>query len=53
MCDHLNNIYEDIEKWWNSTNVQNSLKNFRKFHAFRNENLSYDLIKYINQIHKI
>ena len=45
MIDHVNKIWADVDRWWFSQKVQNSLKDFNNNFNEKADNKSLALIK--------
>ena len=45
MIDHVNKIWTDVDRWWFSQKVQNSLKDFNNNFNEKADNKSLALIK--------
>ena len=50
LCAHINKNYHNIEDWWNTKKVQNSISQFSNIHALHEPNLTGRITKYIRQI---
>ena len=50
LCVHINKNYYNIEDWWNSKKVQNSISQFSNIHALQEHNLTGRITQYIRQM---
>ena len=50
LCAHINKNYHNIEDWWNTKKVQNSISQFSNIHALHEPNLTGRITKYIRQM---
>ena len=50
LCAHINKNYHNIEDWWNSRKVQNSINKFVNIHAFNESNKIKKITEYIKEL---
>ena len=50
LCAHINKNYHNIEDWWNSRKVQNSINRFVNIHAFHESNKIKKITEYIKEL---
>ena len=47
---HIENIWPDINNWWESYEVKKAIKSFKENYCFRPKSITNSLLKEINQI---